>query len=118
MVGQIMTTDTETDATETLLQVVANPQRRTILHHLVRVGAEDVGVDDLTKTIVTDGGTATDPGGDQDMLRRAKIELHHRHLPKLADADLIEYDTEARTVRYHPTDGVESLLEVIKAQLE
>jgi len=33
-----------------------------------------------------------------DRPERVELELHHRHLPKLADAGLVEYDSEDRAV--------------------
>ncbi|PSP52405.1 hypothetical protein BRC67_04670 [Halobacteriales archaeon QH_3_68_24] len=40
-----------------------------------------------------------------------RIELHHIHLPKLAAAGWIEYDSENRTIRY------ESRIETIRSAL-
>lgn len=37
------------------------------------------------------------PYGDDP--NRVAIDLHHTHLPKLADADIIEYDREHGTIR-------------------
>lgn len=31
---------------------------------------------------------------------RARVLLHHKDIPKLADADLVDYDTRTRTIRY------------------
>lgn len=42
----------------------------------------------------TDGGEAETPGEDQ----HVAIALHHVHLPMLAAADVVSYDTETRTV--------------------
>ena len=56
------------------------------------------------------GGAATrhDDTADSDAVR---IELHHNHLPKLAAAGWIEYDSETRTIRY------ESRIETIRSAL-
>lgn len=35
-------------------------------------------------------------------LRRLRVSLHHRHLPKMVSAGLVEYDAESRTVKATP----------------
>lgn len=114
MVGLIMTTDTQTVSTETLLQLLADPRRRTILHHLIESGDGAVAVEELTKTIATDGGNAANSHSRN---ARAGVELHHTHLPKLAEAGFIEYDRQTGTVRYQPADRVEKLLRFVSTQL-
>ena len=52
--------------------------------------------------------TRHDDTADSDAVR---IELHHSHLPKLAAAGWIEYDSENRTIRY------ESRIETIRSAL-
>lgn len=37
--------------------------------------------------------------------------LYHKHLPKLADGDLIYFDTQAKTVQYPGDETAESVLE-------
>ena len=54
------------------------------------------------------GGTRHDDTADSDAVR---IELHHSHLPKLAAAGWIEYDSEDRTIRY------ESQVETVRSAL-
>ena len=54
------------------------------------------------------GETRHDDTADSDAV---KIELHHSHLPKLAAAGWIEYDSENRTIRY------ESRIETIRSAL-
>ena len=54
------------------------------------------------------GKTRHDDTAVSDAMR---IELHHKHLPKLAAAGWIEYDSETRTIRY------ESQIETIRSAL-
>ena len=42
---------------------------------------------------------------------RFEIALHHRHLPKLDDHGLLDYDGRSGAVRYHPNERVERLLD-------
>ena len=54
------------------------------------------------------GATRHDDTADSDAVR---IELHHIHLPKLAAAGWIEYDSKNKTIRY------ESRIETIRSAL-
>lgn len=115
MVGLLMTSHkSQAISTETILQLLANPHRREILRHLNdQNGPTDV--EELTRTISADGGTDVPSNQDE---RRPQIDLYHTHLPKLADADLLEYDRESGTVVAHPNDDLQQLLEYVTANLE
>ena len=54
------------------------------------------------------GETRHDDTADSDTVR---LELHHNHLPKLAAAGWIEYDSKNKTIRY------ESRIETIRSAL-
>lgn len=116
MVGQPMTTYTQAVSTKTLLQLVADPRRRAILHHLIESDDDTIGLDKLTETIATKGGRTTIPCGSHDT--QLEIELRHTHLPMLAEANIIEYDTRSDTIQYRPTDSIETLLQFVSAHLE
>ena len=40
------------------------------------------------------------------------MNLCHRHLPKMADYGLIDYNWQEGTIRYRSSDRLEALLEV------
>ena len=62
------------------------------------------------------GATRHDDTADPDAV---SIELHHSHLPKLAAAGWIEYDSENRTVRYEPRiEIIQSALQTTLAELD
>lgn len=114
--GPNMTTNRYNISTETLLELVANPQRRMVLHRLRESDASVLGIEELTEEVVTDGGgTASRCLSDES---RAVAELHHTHLPKMADAGIIEYDERSGTVRYYPDDRIERLVQFIATHLE
>ncbi|WP_458205489.1 DUF7344 domain-containing protein [Haladaptatus sp. NG-SE-30] len=79
----------QTNGLETLLDVppelhaaLANESRQAVLAYLDSTGGR-VSVPELTEHLVT-----TDVEPDR---RSARIALHHTHLPKLDDTDLIEW---------------------------
>ncbi|WP_438267702.1 DUF7344 domain-containing protein [Halorussus limi] len=54
---------------------------------------------------------ATRPGSSADP-NAVRSEFHHSHLPKLATAGWIEYDSETKTVRYKSrTEAIRSALQ-------
>ena len=53
--------------------------------------------DGISSSEIPGGATRHDDTADSDAVR---IELYHNHLPKLAAAGWIEYDSETRTIRY------------------
>lgn len=83
-----------------LLELLANRRRRYVLYYLDEVETAAVTLDELADQLIEwerdwngyEGPTAT---------RRedVRIELHHNHLPRLADAALIDYDARTETVR-------------------
>ncbi|WP_138007069.1 DUF7344 domain-containing protein [Halalkalirubrum salinum] len=110
-----MTTNKQIVSTETLLDIVANPRRRTILNYLSTNGDETVRLDELTRSIAADGGhTASSHSGDS---TATDIELHHTHLPKPPAAGITEYDAQRGIVTYHSTDRVEKLLEFVSTKI-
>jgi len=73
----------ESDA---VFECLAERRRRAIVAALRHRGAASLR--ELADSI-------TGPNGGTE---RVELELHHRHLPKLADAGLVEYDPDDRTI--------------------
>lgn len=71
-------------------RLLANERRRAVLATLDDRAAS-VDLDDLAAQVATQEGDEADT--DQ-----IKITLHHVHLPKLADAGVIEYDPETHRI--------------------
>jgi hypothetical protein len=69
--------------------------RRQVVQLLVADGGE-LDVEALADRLV-------EVAGGDGSRRAHRIELHHVHLPKLADAGLVVWDTDAGTVRPTPT---------------
>lgn len=88
--------------TDAALELIARSQRRRLLAHLDDV-AGPVDLDDL----------AVELGGQHDgSLERTRVSLHHVHLPKLADAGVVEYSREHGNVELTPVgEQLTALLE-------
>ena len=80
--------------------LLSHPLRHRVLlelpnhDHPVRLS---VLADGVRSSEIREGATRHDDTADSDAVR---IELHHNHLPKLAAAGWIDYDSETRTIRY------------------
>ena len=91
-----------------LLTVLANEQRREVLHYLQRAEDSVVSLGALVDHLVDSDATS-----DRER-ERVHVGLHHSHLPKLAETTVIEYDADSRHVRYRGHSGLESLLEAVQ----
>jgi len=66
-----------------------------------------VDFDDLVAVVVESECPDSGPGTHR---QRVATNLHHVHLPKLADAGLLFYGLEEGTVEYHGSERLESFL--------
>ena len=91
---------------------LSHPVRRAILDALE--GTEAVAVETIVAEI---NGSDTYPSGNGDRVGgadRVEVVLHHRHLPKLAEADVIDYDPGTATVaRDSNADVADDLLDAL-----
>jgi DNA-binding transcriptional ArsR family regulator len=103
-----MDADQSTDA---ILQVLADPQRRTVLRDLVEESCPEVSVDALEEVVAHETeGSPPEVGSTSEIA----IQLRHVHLPRLDDVGICEYDPDRECVAYCPNEFVERLLEVIE----
>ncbi|WP_134668824.1 DUF7344 domain-containing protein [Halorussus marinus] len=95
------------DRTERELRALASRERRAVLEHFV---ATETAVADIEVLCCKVASARADGGGESPSTDPARVELHHVHLPTLADCDLVEYDSRSGTVRYKADEAVEELL--------
>ena len=100
------------DPTDSLFWLLGNPRRRVVLAHLQRRADETVDVDEVIDAVAARERPDPGPGTHRE---RVAIDLHHVHLPKLADAGVIEYDPMERTLRYRGRRGLDLLLAASRA---
>ncbi|PCR89720.1 DUF7344 domain-containing protein [Natrinema ejinorense] len=91
------------DAVETALDLLANRRRRAVLEYLEEVGGSatltELAVEIATRETRTEPNVISDHADVSSRDRRAvSISLHHTHIPKLANADVVDYATETETV--------------------
>lgn len=73
-----------------LFELLSDHRRRSVLRCLAaHEGSEPVGVGTLVDRVSSEGSST---GRVSDAHERARIQLHHNHLPKLEDHGIIEYD--------------------------
>ena len=108
--GPIMNDLQQSISTEKALELLTNQQRRQILRQVADT-PDGTTVDQLTQHLR--GADSLQPDGNGSVEHRG-IELHHIHLPKLQEANVIEYDTDQGTVhRGREFQDVLALLAVI-----
>ena len=79
------------DTLDELLDALSHPYRRRILDLLFNQNPRDEAE-----------FSANELADDADEFDRLVLEIHHRHLPKLAEADFIDWDREADVITRGP----------------
>lgn len=93
--------------TDTSLRLLASADRRTVLRTVAGRPETDFSLDALADRVTRERASAE---ADHEAVR---VSLHHRHLPMLAEAGLLEYDHRANVVRCRSPDRVETLLSLV-----
>ncbi|WP_126661066.1 DUF7344 domain-containing protein [Haloterrigena salifodinae] len=88
---------------DTVMGLLADQRRRTLLRSLERADGTAT-LSEIAEAIATEARTP-DPGAISDLagvssrdVREVRISLHHLHVPKLAAAGAIDYDSETETL--------------------
>jgi len=75
---------------------LANERRRHVLSTLEEAESE-LTLTELVREVAR-RERGNEPGATSDEVKRIRISLYHRHLPKLADVGLVEHHTGKKTV--------------------
>lgn len=92
---------------ERLHRLLASERRRHLLSYLSTNASHPVSREELVDVIAE--WEQPDPGPETHRVR-IETDLHHVHLPKLADAEVIDYDPVTEAVYYNGSDRLESFL--------
>ncbi|EMA04277.1 hypothetical protein SAMN05443574_1352 [Haloarcula vallismortis] len=81
---------------EDVHDVLRSEDRRAVVRRLANTEATSLALDELAQAV---GDFARDGDGDREQLCAS---LHHWHLPKLSQYDIVDYDAETGCVRSGP----------------
>lgn len=87
-----------------VLEVLQHRLRREVIEYFQDVSQRTVAVDELVDHL------ARDWPGDPPSRDRLSVVLYHHHLPRLADAGVVEFDPERDSLRYRPDADIEEWL--------
>jgi hypothetical protein len=96
-----------TPSIDDVFELLSNDCRRRICLFLCRAGIGVATLEDLVEALAPE---ATEAERD-----RLAINLHHRHLPKLDEAGIVDYDPRSNTARYWGQPTVEKWAEHVQA---
>jgi DNA-binding transcriptional ArsR family regulator len=94
---------------DTIFALLANSRRRAIIRILATGPADVIELDEMTEALQTSESPSV--RGERDAIA---IECLHVHLPKLADAGVVEYDPRSEIIRYHRNPRLEGILDSIE----
>jgi hypothetical protein len=87
-----------------LFDVLSN-ERRRILLSVLPDQSTPVDAADLARTVAAREESSAPEDVSAELVRDVHVTLHHVHLPKLDDAELLEYDAPAGDVRSVSLEG-------------
>lgn len=96
---------------DVLYGALAHHRRRAALSCLAD-REEPVDVPELAEAVVEAEGEGSRHDGSTGTVRSVHLSLYHCHLPKLAEAGLVEFDPVQNRVRYPNHPGVDELLDI------
>lgn len=93
---------------DAILDILANHRRRALLEYLWDQPGDVGSVEGATKHTILRIGQKQGAQPNHDDIQ---VDLQHHHLPKMADAGIIEYDIRSQTIRYHENERLETAYE-------
>lgn len=97
------------------LELLANRDRRAILSYLMDAPDGTATVNELVEHLLD---RKTERTGERPGPDHVATTLHHVHVPKLADAGVVDYDARSREIRYWGSDRLEAWHERIRRETD
>lgn len=96
---------------EEMLEILSDRHRRILLENLATEADPTVSLDEAVTYVANKLGEQNDARPHEDDV---KARLLHRHIPRLADSSLLEFDDRSETIRYHENEELEAFHEHVK----
>lgn len=93
---------------DAILDILANHRRRALLEYLWEQPESVGSFEEATEHTILRVGQKQ---GAQPNHDDVQVDLQHHHLPKMADAGVLEYDIRSQTIRYHENERLETAYE-------
>lgn len=106
--------ESESERIDRLYDVLDHERRRFVLLSLLEHGT--LSLADLAELIADRDHDVAFPEVPEEAVLRIYASLHHNHLPKLAEVDLVAYDEESELIALSAADRrahVERLLSIV-----
>lgn len=97
------------DSLDTFLDVLADRRRRSVLESLWGHSDDSISLTELLERM-TSAEERNREGEEAVTHRELRIDLHHRQLPELSAAGVIDYDSRTRTIRVRNAEEVEEVM--------
>lgn len=96
---------------DAILSLLANDRRRDVLAYLVETDDDVTSIEDLVAHLVEAEGERT---GELPSHDNVEATLFNVHIPKLADATVVEYDERSRQLRYWSNERLEHWVALVE----
>lgn len=105
---------------DSVFRVLADNRRRSILYYLGETDETVVPLSDLVAHLTQREREWDDTNHPPEATHRERLqlELHHTHLPLLADAQFIEYDAQSKIVRQRDPTAIKQCVEAHAEELD
>lgn len=94
------------DQTGRIHEILSHPKRRALLHSLR--GVDTTTVETVAADLVEIEEPRFDGGVGPGKTGSLRVALHHQHLPKMADAGVLDYDSGSRVIETTRTTALVS----------
>lgn len=105
--------ESETSPIDLMLDILSDPARRRTVRFCVSASDQVLEFENLVDYLAGENGLTDDDRNREDIA----IDLHHRHLPKLAEAKVIEFDPTTGKIRYLGGELMERWIRQIDSDL-